>query len=653
MRGEVLDCTTDFGRLAQLELSLKEQLNLKSDISYDVVENNNEFIVSLSIDQFNSYMPSYVCHAKSLLEGKQTIIQKSAIFVELGNELKNTQNDMGERMGVHFKEIYQVILDQLGFSFQDRNEDACLLSKNNISTNDAPFTNWFGKQKARFRIKKNENLKIKKYLNGSMSKNVTPINSMEKVTSETKAQMQQCNLLDRLQNESADVKIFRISETLELQPPSFAYEEKQTGDGGNEIKCTLSFMGHSFSISRVGCKKIQVKELVAEQALEVLHDKIAALEYQKAQLDELHDAKREKKSQKSCGKEYTPASIGTLVSIDVEKLNTPYWEVMNDTKDNDNVIPGNIVLLLQKFATNRRLQSPVYNIRQVGFHFTGNATFAGYEFDLQNRTFSSKKETRAQLAFLIWKSLKKVCGEEDLESLAKKPCTKPTLPQTTGQNEPCQAKYVLKPSVELNNTKKDVYSHGISKQNKRFPMRFQHNQFRTNNCNPFITNSPNFTIPNQLNQHNLPPPLQHRPNHFIPPPRMHPPLPNAIMPPTGQFPGGRPPQIINNCPPSFPQNPIQLSPLMHKNIPSPGFSFNPNQQMPHPARMHPFPIHGAPKAMNRHHPAAMPCVPQFPNVPFRGAIKQPAPFGHRPIPPLFCNPSFAPINFYPNRNRRI
>ena len=397
-------CLSSESKVANLELGLKEQLNLKSELSYSIRKDcTNDFIVSLAADQFNLYMPPFSCQHESLDEAKQRVLQKAAVFVELANQIKNTRDGMGERLGVYFCEIYQKMLHHLDLE-QDSNSAA---KHEPASCNgQVPFANWFGKQKAKFRIKKNEKLKTKELLSGYYA----PIpSSQPSVKNEAveNIEVKPCSLLEQLQNEPPDVRIFRVCETLDLQAPSFVYEERRVEDGRCEIKCILTFMGHTFSISRIGSKRITVKELAAEQALEALRDKIATLEYQKIQLQELKDTNQERKSKRSVHKEYAPAAVGTLVSIDVEKINTPFWEVMDDSKAEGDTIPANIIGLLGQFASRKKLQSPRYHISQVGFYFSGTAAFAGYEFDLQGRTFSTKKETKAQLAFLIWKSLKK------------------------------------------------------------------------------------------------------------------------------------------------------------------------------------------------------------------------------------------------------
>ena len=125
------------------------------------------------------------------------------------------------------------------------------------------------------------------------------------------------SVLSELNNEPADVRIFRISERLDLPAPLFFYEEIKNNSGDAEIRCKLEFLGQTFVLTRTGAKKIEVKELVAEQALEALRDKIATMEYQKVQLEALESG-GDTKSNKST-KKFIPASVGELVPIDIDK----------------------------------------------------------------------------------------------------------------------------------------------------------------------------------------------------------------------------------------------------------------------------------------------------------------------------------------------
>lgn len=398
--GSKMSSSFGFDAAFDLELQLKEKLHCSGDFVYEVSqiqppecsekddasESSSRFSVCLAQPEDFPYFPRFVEEESSENAAKMNLLKKFNIYFDLVQSMSTFAHDNSNRLTTSFLQIVADYKQLLYSPF------AASLATNIPSDR-------FAKQKAKFRIFKSEDA------DGL-------VKSPQSTTKTTAASIKSC-ILDVLSNEqeAADVRLISLCEKLALPFPTFSYEEKIIsnfeGESNIEVSCTVEFFKESFHLSKIGAKRSEIRESVAELALERFRDKLQDLEYEQSTLEYLESLKGPAPLKKPV-KLFSSSSEAKIVPIDLDLLNNPLTEHQIGDYAHGELIASNIVAKVNMIAFRMRLKVPVYEIKSLGLSYTGKASFGGHDFDLSSQQFSSKREVKAQLAHMIWKSLESV-----------------------------------------------------------------------------------------------------------------------------------------------------------------------------------------------------------------------------------------------------
>ena len=377
--------------LADLELDLREKLCFKSDLEFVIhsipsaaaegEEEKKQTIVSLRTTSFSGYVPCFPTLTANVEEGREICLKKAICFIEMVQEMKYGLEELEEKISPNFSKLYAKKLQLLQRPNTEQTSDL---------TQEGFFSNWIGKQRARFRIKKTEKTEIKAHLvpTGALKRSLeakaaTTLAENPHLDSTLKPNERPESPIE----EPADVKILCICEQLSLPMPNFTYQECQAS---NEIRCSLEFLGQTFTASQIGGKRIQIKERVSQIALDTCKYKLQEMHYQRKQLESFSSSNLQlqnivpqpaasmpstlsnlpalknsiqQMNSEEHSSEFVPVNVGKLVEIDINRINNPLKELDSETQIDQNNIPSNILSMLSIFARRKRLKSPDYTIQ--------------------------------------------------------------------------------------------------------------------------------------------------------------------------------------------------------------------------------------------------------------------------------------------------